>query len=69
MSRRGRPWSSDDEACAAFLCHCGMSNESIGKILHRSTKSVQGKIGYQRTRTHVVIYTRPIMLGRMERRS
>ena len=57
--RRGRPWSSDDVTCAEFLRHCGMSNEAIGKILHRSAGSVEGKIGYQRQRKYVVIYTPP----------
>lgn len=55
-SRRGRPWTSDDETCAKFLRHCGMTDEDIGEILNRSARSIEYKIGYERDREHVVIY-------------
>lgn len=55
-NRRGRPWADDDEICARFLRHCGLTDADIGQILKRSARSVEAKIGYQRDREHVVIY-------------
>lgn len=54
--RRGRPWHDDDETCARFLRHCGLTDSDIGQILKRSARSVEAKIGYQRDREYVVIY-------------
>lgn len=46
-ARKGRAWAEDEEVCARFLRHCGLTNKDIGQILHRSTASVDGKIGYR----------------------
>lgn len=54
--RRGKPWTDDDVECAHFLRHCGLGNADIGLLLSRSRKSVDNKIGYDRTRTHAVRY-------------
>lgn len=55
-NRRGRPWAADDETCARFLRHCGLTDTDIGQILRRTARSVEAKIGYQREREYAVIY-------------
>lgn len=44
--KRGKPWTESDVECALFLRHCGLTNKDIGRVLKRSTPSIDGKIGY-----------------------